>query len=101
IMRNRKGISNVMQDLPRSGIAEAYRALRTNIEFSYKHINRKVILVTSAFEGEGKSFNALNLAMCYAQLNKKTLLLNLDLRKHSAYFSKQEKDLPGVSAWLS
>lgn len=101
IMRNRKGISNVMQDLPRSGIAEAYRALRTNIEFSYKHINRKVILVTSAFEGEGKSFNALNLAMCYAQLNKKTLLLNLDLRKHSAYFSKQEKDLPGVSSWLS
>ncbi|MCT4647289.1 MAG: polysaccharide biosynthesis tyrosine autokinase [Carboxylicivirga sp.] len=100
IMRNRRSSNNVIQDSPRSRQAEAFRAVRTNIEYYYKELDRKVILLTSSVEGEGKSFNALNLAMCYAHLNKKTLLLNMDLRKKSSFFSRNEKDLPGMSNYL-
>jgi capsular exopolysaccharide synthesis family protein len=51
-----------------------------------------VILVTSSIEGEGKSFSALNLAMSYAQLGLRTLLMDFDLRKKGNCF-----EIPGES----
>jgi tyrosine-protein kinase Etk/Wzc len=93
--------SNVMAGFPNSDIAESYRALRTNIEFYFRDLSRKSILVTSCLEGEGKTFTALNLAVCYAQLNRKTILVNVDLRKSTHYFPKDEMPLLGLSDFLS
>jgi capsular exopolysaccharide synthesis family protein len=66
---------------PKSPISESYRALRTNIQFSAIDEELKVLLVTSAGPGEGKSTTISNLAVAYAQSDKKVLLMDADLRK--------------------
>lgn len=59
---------------------EIFRSMRTNIQFMLKE-NQKVILFTSSQSGEGKTFNAANLAVSFALLGKKTILMGLDIRK--------------------
>ncbi|MBP9134077.1 MAG: polysaccharide biosynthesis tyrosine autokinase [Saprospiraceae bacterium] len=71
----------VINRTARTGIAEQFRALRTNLDFVQNTKNAKTIVVTSSIMGEGKSFVALNLAVTIALLGKKVLLLELDLRK--------------------
>lgn len=100
ILHNYKKSGNVVYEYPKSPIAESYRVLRTNLDFSMKGGSHKVIMMTSCIAGEGKSFNALNVAMSYAQLGRKTLLINFDLRKHSSYFSKQDESTLGLSSYL-
>ncbi len=70
---------------PRSPVAEAYRTLRTNIEFASVDEPVKVILVTSAVPGEGKTTTAANLAAVFAQAGHDTLLVDADLRKPGAH----------------
>src|SRR5690625_122652 len=88
----------------RSPISEQFRNLRTNLNFVLgKNNNRKTILVTSSMSGEGKSFVALNLAMSYALLGKRTVLLNLDLRrpKLEPYLDLGSSMRAGISNFLS
>jgi succinoglycan biosynthesis transport protein ExoP len=66
---------------PRSPIAEAYRSLRTAVQFSNVDKPSHTILVTSANPSEGKSLTAANLAVVMAQAGHKTLLVDADLRK--------------------
>ncbi len=66
---------------PHSIISEQYRKLRTNIELSNFDKEMKVIGVTSTNPMEGKTITSINLAVVYAQSNKKTLLIDMDLRK--------------------
>jgi capsular exopolysaccharide synthesis family protein len=102
ILHNRHKSDNVMMEYPKSNIAESFRALRTNLEYHFRNITHKVILVTSSTEGEGKSFTALNIAMSYAQLGMKTLLVNFDLRKPAGYFSRQGgESMVGLSSYFS
>ena len=58
---------------------ESFRFLRTNLRFMLKD-KEKVILFTSTVSNEGKTFNAINTAMSFALLGKKTLLVGLDIR---------------------
>lgn len=101
IMYNRRKTNNVMFEYPKSNIAEAYRALRTNLEYSFKGLNKKIIMITSCIEGEGKSFNALNIAMSYAQLDRKVLLIDFDMRKNSKYINESNESLIGLSSYLT
>jgi non-specific protein-tyrosine kinase len=66
---------------PRSPTAEAYRTLRSNIEFASIDAPVRSILVTSAIPGEGKTVTAANLAVAFAQANRQVLLVDADLRK--------------------
>jgi len=100
ILHNNKKSGNIMFEYPKSPIAESYRALRTNLDFYLTRGKTKVILVTSCIEGEGKSFNALNIAMSYAQMNRKTILLDFDLRKQKTYFHKDNENHNGISSYL-
>lgn len=61
-------------------IDEIFRSMRTNIQFLLRD-DQKVILFTSTTSGEGKTFNAANLAMSFALLGKKVILMGLDIRK--------------------
>jgi capsular exopolysaccharide synthesis family protein len=66
---------------PRSRSADAYRTLRTNIEFASVDVPIRSLLVTSSVPGEGKTVTAANLAVAFAQAGRKTLLVDADLRK--------------------
>lgn len=63
-------------------VVEAYKSIRTNIMYSIpKSDSAKVIVLTSSTAGEGKSTTCINLAITFAQLNSRVLLLDCDLRK--------------------
>lgn len=84
---------------PKSYATEAYRTLRTNIQ--YAAVDRPVqsLLITSAGPGEGKSLTAANLAVVMAQSGKNTLLVDCDLRKpmlHRLYDQRNERGLTSL-----
>ena len=66
---------------PHGAGAEAFRMLRTNVDFANLDVHAKTILLTSSFEGEGKSTTAANLAAAYGMAGKRVLLVDLDLRR--------------------
>lgn len=83
-----------------SVFADSYRLLRTNIKFLIGGGESKIILVTSTFAGEGKSFVSRNIAASFALAGHKTILVNCDLRKpEKEYFFNN--DSFGLSAYLS
>jgi capsular exopolysaccharide synthesis family protein len=77
----RKGAWLATLDDPRGAAAESYRTLRTNILAMASQHDMKLIAVTSAMPGEGKSTTSANLAVTLAQAGKNTLLVSGDLRK--------------------
>jgi capsular exopolysaccharide synthesis family protein len=79
-----KGVSNlgfIVEDSPSSYIAEAFRTLRTNLQYVILNSNKKTILVTSNAPGEGKTFTTINIGAILAKSGKKVVLLELDLHK--------------------
>ncbi|HEX2395722.1 MAG TPA: polysaccharide biosynthesis tyrosine autokinase [Bacteroidales bacterium] len=85
---------------PDSIISEAFRNLRTRIQFFTKDVRSPVILVTSAMPGEGKTFTAINLASVYSLKGKKTVLVGFDLRKPKIYRDFNLHNDKGVSTYL-
>ncbi len=83
-------------------IDEIFRSLRTNIQFMLKG-GEKVIMFTSAGSGEGKTFNAANLAMSFALLGKKVILCGLDIRKPALgrLFSVSDRVSGGMTSLLT
>jgi capsular exopolysaccharide synthesis family protein len=57
-------------------------------------------MVTSCLEREGKTFVALNLAMSYAQLGRRTILVDFDLRKEGTYFNERKLSHEGLSSYM-
>lgn len=86
---------------PKSPISEAYRTLRTNISFSAVDQTQQVIMGTSAGPGEGKSTTVANLAVTYAHNEKKTLLLELDLRKPTVHKTFNLSNRVGITHVLT
>ncbi|MEK6777566.1 MAG: polysaccharide biosynthesis tyrosine autokinase [bacterium] len=75
----------ITQLKPKSSVAESYRTLRTNIQFTNLEKTGQIILFTSSSLKEGKSTTVANLAITKAQEGNKVLLVNCDLRKPSIY----------------
>jgi len=82
--------------------AEAYKLLRTKLQFSFADENTcHVIGVSSAMTGEGKSLSAVNLAYTTAQLGKRVLLIDCDMRRPSLADKLPVHKAPGLSDFLT
>jgi non-specific protein-tyrosine kinase len=84
---------------PRSPISEAYRTLRTNLDFASLDQALKTLVVTSAGVGEGKSTTLANLAVASAQTGRKVILVDSDLRRpamHQVFNLSNEAGLTTV-----
>jgi non-specific protein-tyrosine kinase len=85
---------------PRSPLTEAYRALRTNLQFSSLDNPLKTIVVTSAGPSEGKSITASNLAVVLAQTGMSVVLVDADLRRPVLHKVFALKNNVGLTSWL-
>jgi capsular exopolysaccharide synthesis family protein len=81
IAESMKDARVVVTKSSRSAIAEMFRLLRTNLQFTLAGEPHKTMLVTSTISGEGKSFTCINLGMSFALSGQKVLVIGLDLRK--------------------
>jgi capsular exopolysaccharide synthesis family protein len=98
-LKNKRQIITVTN--PRSPISESYRALRTNIEFSSIDEQLQVLMVSSAGPGEGKSTTITNLAVTFAQSEKRVVLVDADLRKPTAHHTFSISNRYGLSSVIS
>jgi polysaccharide biosynthesis transport protein len=78
--KNKKAEEVYVSHQPRSPVSEAFRSLRTNLEFSSVQRPIRTIIVTSPSPAEGKTTIAVNLAAIYAQSGKKVALVDADMR---------------------
>jgi capsular exopolysaccharide synthesis family protein len=90
----------VVEKKPKSIVSEAYRTLRTNIQYSSFDKQIRTIVVTSAEAAEGKSTVSGNLALTFAQNEKKVILIDCDLRKPSVHKNFKISNLIGLSEVL-
>jgi capsular exopolysaccharide synthesis family protein len=88
------------EDKSKAIVAEAYKTLRTNIQYSSLCKEIKTIVITSAEMSEGKSTVAKNIALSFSQSEKKVILIDCDLRKPSVHVSFKTSNSVGISEIL-
>lgn len=96
-MSDAKSGWDYVNDNPRSPIAEAFRALRTNLEFASIDKPVKTILITSPAGGDGKTTISTNLALSIAQAEKRVVLLDGDLRRPNIHTVTGISNQPGMT----
>ncbi|SOC38477.1 CpsD/CapB family tyrosine-protein kinase [Ureibacillus acetophenoni] len=86
---------------PQHIISEQFRTIRTNLQFSMPDKDLKTLLITSSIPGEGKSTNAANIAIVFAQEGKRVLLVDADMRKPTLHYTFPMSNSQGLSTILT
>lgn len=90
-----------VKEKPKSGLAESFRALRSNLNFFTGNQTKKVFMVSSSISGEGKTFTTINLATVFALSGKKTLIVGADMRRPKIFQDFNRNNDQGLSTYLS
>lgn len=85
----------------RSMVAEQFRTIRSNLDYVLTRYDRFVLLVTSSFSGEGKSFVSTNMGAVLSLAGKKTVILEFDIRKPKVLSGLKMGKHPGISNYLA
>lgn len=95
-----KTVRPIVTEESSSGATEAYRSLRTGVLAALDKAGEKILLVTSADSREGKTLTTLNLSIMIAQMGKKVLLVDMDLRRGRMHRSLGVEREPGMTSVL-
>ncbi len=91
----------IVSTKPKSGVAESFRALRSNLNYFTSNETKKVFMVSSSISGEGKTFTTINLATVFALSGKKTLIVGADMRRPKIFHDFKCSNEIGLSSYLS
>lgn len=91
----------IIDKSPKSLIAESFRAIRSNLQFINNEPGPKIISITSTISGEGKTFVAINIAGILAFSGKKTIIIDLDMRKPKIHRGFEVDNNKGMSTILT
>lgn len=98
--KNTRENNNLLTENSSFSVQEAYRALRTNVLFSLPGAECKCIGVTSPNPGDGKSTTSANLAISLAQIGKRVILVDCDMRLPTVANKFRIQAIPGLSDFL-
>ncbi|MBR2052378.1 MAG: polysaccharide biosynthesis tyrosine autokinase [Bacteroidales bacterium] len=93
--------STFVIDSPKSPVSEAFRSIRTNIEYIVKGKDKCIFSVVADSPGIGKTYISINMASIYAMYGKKTALIGMDLRKPRLYQEFGLSNKIGISSYLA
>lgn len=99
--RSKYSVRLIDEGSPNSPMSEAFKQLRTNIDFSNVDRDLKVIMMTSSNIGEGKSTASANAAIAFAQTGRRVLLIDGDLRNPSLHLIFHVPNQVGLTTVLS
>ncbi len=94
-------VENPVAEKPGSTLAESFRAVRTSLSFYTGQTECPVIVISSPVSGEGKTFVSVNLATIISMMNKRVLIVGLDMRKPRAHAILRSDNGTGMSRYLS
>lgn len=98
--RSTLGKTLVVSKTSRTMVAEQFRTIRSNLQYVTNNITKPVIMITSSFSGEGKSFFSTNLGAVLALSGKKTIVLEFDIRKPMLLAGLDMVKKPGISNYV-
>ena len=90
----------IVEKASRGMVSEQFRIIRSNLQYILNKIEKPVLLVTSSFSGEGKSFVSTNLGAVMALAGKKTIILEFDIRKPKILSGLKLTKKPGITNFL-
>jgi capsular exopolysaccharide synthesis family protein len=91
----------IVREKPKSGVAESFRALRSNLNYFTSNKTKQVFMVSSSISGEGKTFTTINLATVFALSGKRTLIVGADMRRPKIFEDFGGTNTHGLSTYLS
>lgn len=95
------GSNLAVKESPKSGVAESFRAMRSNLNFFTGNKSKQIFMVSSSISGEGKTFTTINLATVFALSGKKTLIVGADMRRPKIFEDFNRANQLGLSTYLS
>lgn len=98
---NKKDLKKLLSDKSPFGVKESYGAIRTQLMFSRKNEKCPVFAVTSMTPGDGKSLNCTNIAISFAKLNKRVLIIDADMRNPTIHKFFSLNSANGLSELLA